>query len=75
MDAMIDVGKWTEDMVQSIKTGSEIERYLLEQARKATLFDLWEEVHKLKTIFDFDSTQSAEDLIQDLKNIIKDFKQ
>lgn len=42
---------------------------------KAVLFDLWEEVHKLKPIFDFDSTQSAEELIQDLRNIIKDFKQ
>ena len=44
-------------------------------AQKAILFDLWEEVHKLKPIFDFDSTQSAKELIQDLRNIIKDFKQ
>lgn len=31
---------------------------------------LWEEVHKLDYIYDFDSTQSATDLIADLVEII-----
>ena len=42
---------------------------------KSRLFDAWEAVHRLKPIFDFDSTQSAEDLMKDLQEILKTYKQ
>jgi hypothetical protein len=41
----------------------------------ALLYDLWEMVHKLHNIYDFDSTMSADDLIEDLRNIIKTYIQ
>lgn len=44
-------------------------------AEKARLYDLWEAVHQLHPIFDFDSTQSAEDLKKDLQEILKTYKQ
>ena len=37
----------------------------------AMLFDLWNDVHALTTIYDFDSTQSAEELVRDLREILK----
>lgn len=43
-------------------------------AEKARLYDLWEAVHRLHPIFDFDSTQSAEELIHDLQEILKTYK-
>ena len=42
-----------------------------ELRRKALLYDAWEKVHRMHAIYDFDSTQSADDLLQDLQEILQ----
>ena len=49
--------------------GEKIDPILQELGRQDAL-SLWEEVPKLPDIYDFDSTQSAEDLVNDLKEIL-----
>lgn len=41
---------------------------------KERLYDLWEAVHRLHPIFDFDSTQTADELMADLQEILKTYK-
>ena len=76
MDAMtqdFDIEQWVTNIIREYEKTIDNVGYIVELARKSILYNKWEAVHKLKPIFDFDSTQSAEELIQDLDNILKTF--
>lgn len=46
-----------------------------EENKGAILYDLWNMVHKLRPTFDFDSSMDADELIEELRNVIKMFIQ
>lgn len=42
----------------------------MDQKEKAELFDMWDCVHRLDSVYDFDTTMSAEELKDSLSEII-----
>lgn len=74
-----EIDRWVEDHIKTpedsqiresaVEWGKLVAHKFYEQGRQDVL-SLWEQVHELDDIYGFDSTQSADELVEDLKEIL-----